>query len=134
MAVQYSTAIRNGMLDVIESAAGASAKLKLYAGAPPANCAAAATGTLLATLSLPADYYSAASGGTKTLLGAWTGTANADGTAGHYRILDSAEATCHEQGTITATGGGGDITLDNIVIAINQVITINSKTITAGNA
>lgn len=134
MAVQYSVAVRNAMLDAIETTNGATAKLAIYTGVPPANCAAVATGSLLATLTLPLDYYSAAAAGAKALLGSWTGTAGAAGTAGYYRMLDNAGTTCHEQGTITATGGGGDITLDNIVIASAQVITINSKTITAGNA
>lgn len=134
MAVQYSVAVRNAMLDAIETATGSTAKLYFYTGAQPANCAAAATGTLLATLTLPADYYSAASAGAKALLGTWTGTASAAGTAGYYRITDNAGTTCHEQGTVTITGSGGDITLDNPVLANAQVITINSKTITAGNA
>lgn len=44
MAVQYSTAVRNALLDAIETATGASAKLRIYTGSAPANCAAAATG------------------------------------------------------------------------------------------
>jgi hypothetical protein len=38
------------------------------------------------------------------------------------------------QGTVTATGGGGDLTLDNTSIASAQSISINTFTITAGNA
>lgn len=134
MPVQYSTAVRNAMLDAIETTTGATARLQLYTGAQPANCGTAASGTLLATLVLPADWMAAASGGTKALLGTWTGTASAAGTAGYYRIMDSTVTTCHEQGSVTITGSGGDITLDNPVLATSQVITINSKTITAGNA
>lgn len=134
MAVQYSVAVRNGMLDSIESVTGASPRLIIYTGSPPANCAAAASGSVLATLILPADFYSAATGGTKSLFGSWTASATGAGTAGHYRIWDSTITNCHEQGTITITGSGGDITLDNPVIAVSQVVTINSKTITAGNA
>ncbi len=35
------------------------------------------------------------------------------GTVGHYEIMDSTGTVCHEQGTVTATGGGGDMTVVN---------------------
>ena len=134
MSVQYSVAVRNAMLDAIESTTGASAVLRIYTGTAPANCAASATGTLLVDMSLPSDWMNNASGGTKTLNGTWTAAATGTGTAGYYRIWDSTATTCHEQGSVTMTAGGGDITLDNTNIATTQVVTITSKTITAGNA
>lgn len=134
MTVQYSSAVRNAMLDAIETAIGASPKLRILTGSVPADCAATQTGTVLAELTLPSDFMAAASGGVKALAGTWQATATATGTAGYYRITDSSGTTCHEQGTITATGGGGDIAVDNTSIATGQVITVNNKTITAGNA
>ena len=38
------------------------------------------------------------------------------------------------QGTVTATGGGGDMTLDNTSIASAQTVTVSSFTLTDGNA
>lgn len=118
MALQYSVAVRNAKLDAVETAIGASPILKIRTGAPPANCAAADIGTVLATLTLPADWMAAAANGTKAKAGTWEDTsADAAGTAGHYRIYASDGITCHEQGTVTATGGGGDMTVDNVVFA-----------------
>jgi hypothetical protein len=78
---------------------------------------------------------SAASAGSKALLGTWQDTsADATGTAAHFRIYDSTGVTCHAQGTITATGGGGDMTLDNTSIAVSQTVTVTSFSLTAGNA
>lgn len=138
MAIQYSTTLRNNQLDQIESTAGASARLRIYSGSAPANCAAAATGTLLVDMALPSDWMNAASSGSKTKLGTWSGTGAAgagSGTAaGYFRITDSAGTTAHMQGTVTITGGGGDMTLDNTSIAQNQAVTVNSFTVTAGNA
>lgn len=135
MALQYSVAVRNAQLDAFESTTGASAILRILSGTVPANCATAQTGTLLASLSLPSDWMSAASAGSKALLGTWNDTsADATGTAGYFRILDSTGTTCHAQGTITATGGGGDMTLDNTSIASGQTVTVTSFTLTAGNA
>jgi hypothetical protein len=123
------------MLDQIETTVGVSATLRIRTGAPPATCATADSGTVLATMTLPSDWMSAASSGSKALLGTWQ-DASADnaGTAAHFRIYDSAGTTCHLQGTVTATGGGGDMTLDNTVIAAAQTVTITSFTIAAANA
>ena len=134
MGVQFSVAVRNARLNAIETTIGASPKLQIRSGAAPANCAAADTGTLLAEIPCPADFMADASNGSKALAGSWTVAASAGGTAGHYRIKDNSGATCHEQGSITATGGGGDMTLDNVSISADQTVTITSKTMTDGNA
>ena len=135
MALQYSTAVRNAKLDAVETAIGASAVLKIRTGAQPANCAAADSGTVLATINLPSDWMAAASSGSKAMSGTWQdASADASGTAGHFRLYASDGTTCHAQGAITATGGGGDMTLDNTNIASAQQISITGFTITAGNA
>ncbi len=134
MAVQYSVAVRNAQLDQFETTAGASAKLQIRSGAPPATCATAASGTLLCELTLPSDYMSAAAAGSKDKLGTWSGTGAAAGTAGHFRFVDSPGTTCHMQGTVTATAGGGDMTLDNTSIAVSQAVTVSTFTISRGNA
>ena len=76
----------------------------------------------------------AASGGTKAKAGTWTGTGAAAGTAGHFRVKDSSDTNCHLQGSVTATSGGGQMELDNVVIASGQGITFNTFTLTAPNA
>lgn len=138
MAIQYSTTLRNNQLDQLETTTGTAPKLQIRSGAPPANAAAADTGTLLCEITLPSDWMAAASGGSKAKNGTWSGTgdagAGAGTSAGHFRIKDSAGTTTHAQGTVTATGGGGDMTLDNVSIASGQAVTINTFTMSAGNA
>ena len=135
MAVQLSVAVRNARLDAIETNIGTSAVLKIRSGAQPATCATADSGTVLATLSLPVDWMAAASSGSKALSGTWQDlSADAAGTAGHFRIYDSGGTVCGIQGSITATGGGGDMTLDNTSIASGQQVTITSFTLTDANA
>ena len=131
MAVQYSAAVANARLDAVETAIGVSAVLKIRSGAAPANITDADSGTVLGTLSLPSDWMAAASARSKAKSGAWQ-DAGADntGTAGHFRIYASDGTTQHLQGTVTATGGGGDLTLDNVSIASGQQITITSFTLT----
>lgn len=135
MAIKMSVAVRNAMLDALETAIGVSAVLKIRTGAPPTNITDADSGTVLATLSLPSDWMAAASAGAKAKAGTWQdASADAAGTAAHFRIYASDGTTQHLQGTVTATGGGGDLELDNTNIALAQSVTITSFTLTAGNA
>jgi hypothetical protein len=128
MAFQYSVAVRNSRLDAVETAIGVSAVLKVFSGAEPANCAAADPTGLLCTITLPADWLAAASGGTKAKAGVWSGAASGSGTAASWRIYDSSGTVCHIQGNTT------DMTFDNTNIATGQTMTVNSFTLTAGNA
>jgi len=133
MALQASTAVRNAMLDAIETTIGASPVLEIRSGAVPANAGAADSGSLLASMTLPADWMAAAANGSKALSGTWSdAAADASGTAGHYRIKQG--ATTHLQGTVTATGGGGDMTLDNTSIATGQQVSITAFTLTQSGA
>jgi len=135
MAIQLSASVRNARLDAIESTIGASAVLKIRSGAAPADVATADSGTVLATLTLPSDWMAAASAGTKAKSGTWQdASADATGTAAHFRIYASDGTTAHLQGTVTATGGGGDLTLDNVSIASGQSVTITSFTLNEANA
>lgn len=137
MAIQLAESVRNARLNAIETDTGTSAVLKIYdltAGAP-ANCAAAITGTVLATITLDSDWMNDAATGAKTMKGTWSDTsADAAGTADFFRLFKSDGTTCQMQGTVSATGGGGDMTLDNAVIASGQTVTVTTFTLTDGNA
>lgn len=135
MTLQMSTAVRNARLDAIETAIGVSAVLKIRVGTVPANVGTADSGAVLATITLPSDWMNAASGGTKTMLGTWQdASADAAGVAGHFRIYASDGTTAHLQGTVTLTGSGGDMTVDNTNFAAAQQFNITGFTLTEGNA
>ena len=133
MSVQLSTTVRNARLDQIETTIGTAPLLRIYTGGVPATCATAASGTKLVEITLPSDWMAAASNGSKSMLGSWASTGITSGTAGYYRIYDSTGTTCHLQGTVTASGGGGDMTLDNTSIATSQNVSVTSYTWTDGN-
>jgi hypothetical protein len=130
LAIQLSPAVRNARLDAIETTISTAPTLEIRTGAAPADCAAADTGSVLATLTLPSDWMAAASGGSKAKAGTWTGTASGTGTAGHFRIKQG--ATCHLQGTVGM--GSGDLSLVNTSIATNQPVTIDTFSFTDSNA
>lgn len=133
MAIQLSTTVRNARLDAIETAISTAPTLEIRSGSAPANCAAADSGTVLASITCPSDWLAAASSGAKAIAGTWEDlSADATGTAAHFRIKQS--TTCHIQGTVTATGGGGDMELSSVSITAGQSVTITTFTLTDGNA
>lgn len=135
MALSYSQTVNHARLDSIDLSIGASALLRIYSGSAPA-IGAAATGSQLVEMALPATYFGAASAGTLAKAGTWSGTGAIAGTAGYFRIVPAgaaAAAVGSIQGTISAPAGGGDMILDNTSIAVSQVVTVNSFTITAAN-
>lgn len=135
MALQFSDSVRNARLDAIETVAGLSPILKIRSGSAPASTAEADSGDVLATIALPSDWMEAAAGGSKSKLGTWEDTsADLTGTAGHFRIYDNGETTVLMQGTVTMAGGGGDMIVDNTSIAAGQTVTVQTFTLTDGNA
>ena len=132
MSLQFSDAVRNARLDAIETAIGVSAVLKIRTGAPPANCAAADSGTVLATVNLPSDWMAAASGASKAKSGTWQdASADASGTAAHFRLYASDGTTCHAQGTVGTSGA--DMIVDNTSLNSGQSFTVNTFTIQEAN-
>lgn len=129
MTIQISDAVANAMLEAWETAvfaSGGQATLRLRSGAPPANLAAASTGTVIASMTLPVDAMAAAAARAKAKSGTWEDlSADNAGTVGHYEIITGGGARA-EQGTVTATGGGGDMTIDNTVVAQGQAITVTA--------
>lgn len=134
MAIQLSVSVRNARLDAIETTISTAPLLDIRTGAQPSDCAQADSGTELVHMTLPSDWLAAASGGSKAKSGTWSTTAAASGTAAHFRIKDSGDTNCHMQGSITATGGGGDMEVDNTSIASAQTFTVNTFTLTDANS
>lgn len=135
MTIQFSTPIRNARLDAISAVVGTAPHLIIYSGTQPASCSEAPTGTVLATLALPSAWMLDAASGSKGKTGTWTDlSADASGAAGYFRIYDTLESVCGMQGSVTAIGGGGDMTIDNVNIVAGQTVTISSFVITDGNA
>lgn len=138
MAAQFSTALRNAQADLIETTIGTAPRLEFFTGAPPANCAAADSGTKVAEGTLPSDWLTAASNGAVSKNGTWSfvgiSGAGAGAVIGHYRIKDSAGTTCHHQGTVTDTGGDGDMTVNNTNVANGQNGSVATWSATVGGA
>ncbi len=131
MPLQFSVAVRNARLAAIETTVGAAPTIEIRTGAVPANCAAADTGTVLATLPLPSDWMGAPSAGVVDLLGTWEDTSSdATGTAAHWRL--KAGSTCHAQGTVGASSA--DMIVTSVDFVATQPFRVTQFQLTEGNA
>lgn len=134
-----STALRNQIINgILNSQAGISfdsGTLEIRSGAAPGPDAAA-TGTVLATITLPADAFAAASAGAAAKSGTWEDTsADAGGTAAHFRIIQSgdtngATGSTDERIEGTVSTSGADLNLDSTSISAGQTVTISTFTVT----
>lgn len=116
--LQANTTYRNALVDLFETTWGASPTLEVRSGAVEATPATADSGTLLCTLTLPADNMAAASGGVGAKSGTWSGTVAAAAGAGtvcrHWRLKTS----------------GGTVVLQG---TIGQAVALNTSALTAAN-
>ncbi len=135
MALSFSDALRNARANAITTACDAgsgAAVLEIRTGSKPASPDDAATGTLLASVKLNDPSFGSSSDGVITLdvdPATADSSADATGTAAHFRIKTSA-GTGVVDGTVTATGGGGDLTLNTVSLVSGASVTITSGTIT----
>lgn len=126
-----TTAIRNAMTDaIVDSVDGGSpGTIEIRSGTRPADPATTATGTLLATVTLANPAFGASSGGSATISDPAAVTAVATGTATWFRAKNSG-GTAQFDGQVTATGGGGDLTLTTTSIVSGMSVDITGGTIT----
>jgi hypothetical protein len=137
MALGFATTLRTSraaqIKAAIEAAVGA-ATLKIYTGARPATGAALGAQVLLGTLTFSQPCGTAANGVLSFDPISQDAAADASGTATWFRIEDG-DGTFVMDGTITASGAGGDLTLNTTSIVEGGPISVTGvRTITEGNA
>lgn len=133
MTLQLSTSCRNDRVAAIETNAGTAPIVRIRTSSVPATPATADAGTVLLSITLGSDWASQTGGILTFSSTPLSGTASGTGTAGHFRLYKSDGTTVVAQGTVTATGGGGDMTIDNTSIVTGQTVQITAWTITDGN-
>jgi hypothetical protein len=101
-------------------------------GAQPLSANNTATGTLLGVSRFPNPAYGDANASGQAVLASAIAdvVATAAGNIGHARIKLSNNATTWIDCAVTATGGGGEITVDQVAVAIGDTIKVTSISIT----
>ena len=120
----------NAIAGLVDAGAGAGI-LRIYTGAKPASADLAPTGTLLGTFTVNDPAFGAAAAGTATLVvaPALSTVGVAAGDAGWFRLLDSDGSTVMD-GTVTVTGGGGDLIMSTVTVSIGLTLQLTAGTIT----
>lgn len=131
---KISAAARNAaadaVVDLVDGGSGAGT-MKIYTGSPPATPATAASGTLLATLTMSDPAFGAASGGVATASSITSdASADATGDAGYFRVLDS-DSNVIFQGTAGESADSPDLTFDDKSIVSGGTVAVSSFTYTA---
>lgn len=135
MVMRLSVAARNAMLTGpgltrLPDAGSGPGTVNVYSGAQPATAATTASGTLLATMTLSDPAFGDAANGVSAVNPvAEDASADASGTAGWFRVLDSAGATCWD-GSVGATGSGADMILASTALVQGGVVDINTWQVT----
>lgn len=106
-------------------------RILFYTGSQPATPQTTASGTLLATISFNNPSFGSSSNGSSSMTTGTQvqGSVSTSGTPGWFRITDrNNNAVC--DGSVTASGGGGDMTFDSVTWVSSGNVAINSITIT----
>lgn len=132
MTVRLSTASRNASTDAVVDRCdlGGAGSIEIRSGSQPASAEDAASGTLLATITMSATAFGSSATGVATLAGTpLSATAAATGTAGWARVKNGSGATVMDV-SVTATSGGGDIELASTSIVSGATVRITSGSYT----
>lgn len=131
MTISYSNTLRTSRMDAITTALGNGALLRLYDGTKPSPGGTATT--KLAELTGGSPFAPGASAGVLTASPiTQDSSADATGTATWFRLVTSG-GTYVMDGTVTATGGGGDLQLSTTSIVATQPVAVSGFVITEGN-
>lgn len=134
MPIRLPTASRNAAVaavaNLVDADVGAGT-IQIRSGAQPASANDAAAGTLLATVTLADPAWTGPVLGVMTLdtTPVLTTTGVAAANAGWFRMLDNSGDTILD-GSVTVTGGGGDLELNTIAISIGLTVEITAGTLT----
>lgn len=127
MALTVTAAAAQSMGAALATAIGSAATIKIYSGSKPATPETAASGTLLVTVAISGSFTS--TGGVLTASDPAAASPAASGTAGYFRLATSG-GTAIIDGTVTATGGGGDLQLGSTTISTGVNVDLGVPTIT----
>jgi hypothetical protein len=123
VAVTHPAAIRTGIADYVVD--------QIDLNTPPGKIVMQTSGgTTVATLTFSNPAFGAASSGVATASAITSDSSAVGGTVAKAEFRQgggTAVVLC----SVTATGGGGDITLNSVIISAGQTVSISSLTYTA---
>lgn len=126
MSLRLNDAFRNDLADRL-AVIFASGSVEIRTGAQPADPDDAASGSLLATIPLPATPFGAAASGAVAKSGTWTVVASGTGTAGWARFKNAAGTRTFD---VSVAESAADMIIDDDAIVSGGQVTVTSFTYT----
>lgn len=121
MAVTHPTAVRDTIANlVVDNLDAATATLQFDTSGD----------VEVATLTCSVPAFGVSSSGTATASAITADSSATGGTIAKF-ILKNSVGTAIVQGSVTATGGGGDIELNSVVVSAGQEVSVSSLTYSA---
>jgi len=121
MALTLSTAAKNGSVDGVTALVDGGTT-----NATGDIVIKDASSNILVTIDLQNPAFATAASGSASANGLpLSGTVSVAGTAASFDLRDRDNAVVFS-GTVTATGGGGDMELSNTTLAVNDTVSLNS--------
>lgn len=125
MALTHATVVRNTLADAIDTAVNAGTTN------PNGQVVIMTSGDVeVATLNMSNPAFGAAASGAITAAAISDDTSATGGTAALFKVVDR-DGTEVYRGTVTATGGGGDMELSTVTIGAGDTVSISSFVYTA---
>lgn len=125
MALTITAAAAQAMGAALATDIGSAATIEIRTGAKPATPETAASGTLLATVTISGSFT--ATGGALTAADPTSVTVAASGTAAHFRIKTSG-GTAKIDGTVGTSGA--DMNLSTVALVAGGTVDLGVPTIT----
>jgi hypothetical protein len=125
MALRLDTDLRNALATAFTNQFPAGSTIEIRTGTQPASANNAASGTLLATITLPSTPFGSASGGAISKNGTWSATISTSGTAGYARFIGGSNVCDVSVGT-----SGADMIIDNATLVSGGTVTVSAFTYT----
>lgn len=134
MAIRISAATRTAMMQALATAIGSGAKWNIYSGSVHNDGVGTTPGGIkLATLTTSGAFSSSITDGVLTCTVPAADTNTVQGIAGCFQVTTSGN-TAILDGTVTATGGNGDLVLNSTAVTTGGSLSITAASFTAGNA
>lgn len=128
MSLTVAAATAQAMGAALATNIGSGSIIRIYSGSRPAT-PETAVGAQVLLVSIPVSGSFSSTGGVLTAADPASASPAASGTAAWFRLVTSG-STAVLDGTVTATGGGGDLTLGSVSINTGVPVDLGVPTLT----
>ncbi len=126
MTIEYNTTLRNSIIEAIGSYFDGG-NLEMWTGTQPTTAGdpPASDDVKIADITLPNPAFDSATSGTIQNASSFSTTADNAGTIGWFRMKSTDSDPAIMDGTVTTTGGGGDIELVTVSYNVGDTVTVD---------